>query len=379
MTEAEVTAAVSAGTIEPAKKEEAAKIPAPTIKVSSAPKGKHKKTTAEIQKDRREWVAKHRAEQKDMLQKAGYTDVAIIQIMKYASGHAGYEKKRAKDHLILMFVSLANDLRYRMPKFDRDLSAKLVVGLIDANGKLPARLSHNHLTPSDVLVGKTDEEKQKIAQAAVQSSLGNSDDGKALAKAVCFAVNNKFAEGYAERLKFFCDAAVDCSMKCVDPFEGMFHDSPLKAPEWMHAKKAFVPKGKPCPKCGKPMQHVFKTNKDFCLNPLCEAYAPPPEKKAAPEKISTQHDHNYTSGKRIEQTSAADKFRQRYGKKPMTAEQKAKAEKRAAVQAGIKDLKQKADKFSKDASAGVWGALDALKLGDTPANTEVPTAPAAQS
>lgn len=323
------------------------------ITVSTKPKAKKFPKGSFAPNDaaaKRAWINQKHKEQQESLIRNGYTPTAAIAIMRYLTNNHGYEKQRAKDHLIYMFEHLSRSMRFSLNIFTRDISSQLAVLLCDVAG---------HLSEERNLLNMKAEESMQfvlnVFDSVWKSSGGNSTrEMQALKNHFEKAMNVKVAEGYAARARYFIECIVDTTMKMVDPFEGLFHTERLEVPDDVRKIMHMPPKGSEpqrgprgqknfnrpkreypkvfCEKCGQEMKWIFTMKKHICQNPLCTEYTELPKrdfgtknrfpKKRAPqqaaqpqnvpEKISKEHQTGYDSGKPIEQESAAAKFRRRF-------------------------------------------------------------------
>ena len=118
------------------------------------------------------------------------------------------------------------------------------------------------------------------------------------------------------------------------------------------------------------MLYLFNIQKHICTNPLCEDFRPPRKKREdgeggqrrdrRPQKKG--NGEGFRSGKPIKTQSGADRFKQRYAKKPEVIATAAPTEQKIIKD---KDGSEKKITVKKQfsTSVGTWDALDALKLG----------------
>ena len=319
---------------------------------------------------RKAWIAKKRAEHQKVLTESGYAPVAVLAVMKYMATQHGYEKKCAKDNLCYMFADFAACLKYRVGKFDRDMSAAIAMCIVDANA--------NIAQDNDILKVEEAEASKKVQDIVnhawkVNCDLGPKRDDMQRIKQFFIHAMRPDIEGFVRRAKYFVECIVDLMLTTIDPFEGMFHDEELTKPAGFKHRGVMPPRPakQKCPKCGKYMLYLFNIQKHICTNPLCEDFRPPRKKREdgeggqrrdrRPQKKGNNGE-GFRSGKPIKTQSGADRFKQRYAKKPEVIATAAPTEQKVIKD---KDGSEKKITVKKqfNTSVGTWDALDALKLG----------------
>ena len=354
------------------------------IKVSQKPQKKgFDPSDAEA---RKAWIAKKRAEHQKVLTDSGYSPVAVLAVMKYMSTQHGYEKKASKDNLCFMFADFAACLKYRVGKFDRDMSAALAMCIVDANANIA---SENNILNIDE--AEASKKVQDILNHAwkVNCSLGPKRDDMQRIKQFFIRVIRPDIEGFVRRAKYFVECIVDLMLTTIDPFEGMFHDEELKKPAGFKNRCVMPPRPakQKCPKCGETMLYLFNIQKHICTNPLCEDYRPPRKKREDGEgdqrrPFKKNNGEGFRSGKPVKTQSGADRFKQRYAKK---TEPKVIMSASPTEEKIIKGMNGKEKKITVtkefNTAAGTWDALDALKIppvnpAEQPAVSEAPATPA---
>ena len=341
------------------------------IKVSQKPQKKgFDPSDAEA---RKAWIAKKRAEHQKVLTDSGYSPVAVLAVMKYMSTQHGYEKKASKDNLCFMFADFAACLKYRVGKFDRDMSAAIAMCIVDANANIA---SDNNILNIDE--AEASKKVQDIINHAwkVNCSLGPKRDDMQRIKQFFIRVIRPDSEGFVRRAKYFIECIVDLMLTTIDPFEGMFHDEELKKPTGFKNRCVMPPRPakQKCPKCGETMLYLFNIQKHICTNPLCEDYRPPRKKREDGE--------GFRPGKPIKTKSGTDRFKQRYAKvkksEPKPIKTAAPTEEKIVKDVNGKDKKIMVQKKF-ETSRGTWDALNNLKLtpetpAEQPAVSEAPAA-----
>lgn len=343
---------------------------------------------------RKAWIAKKRAEHQKVLTESGYAPVAVLAVMKYMSTQHGYEKKASKDNLCFMFADFAACLKYRVGKFDRDMSAAIAMCIVDANANIA---SENNIL--NIEEAEASKKVQDIINHAwkVNCDLGPKRDDMQRIKQFFIHAIRPDIEGFVRRAKYFVECIVDLMLTTIDPFEGMFHEEELQKPAGFKHRGVMPPRPakQKCPKCGETMLYLFNIQKHICTNPLCEDYRPPRKKREdgeggqrRPFKKGGNKGEGFRSGKPIKTQSGADRFKQRYAnaKKAEPRVFKAAAPTEEKI---IKDINGKDKKITVqkkfETGAGTWDALDALKIppettAEQPAVSEAPAeavAPAA--
>lgn len=358
------------------------------IKVSQKPQKKgFDPSDAEA---RKAWIAKKRAEHQKVLTESGYSPVAVLAVMKYMSTQHGYEKKASKDNLCFMFADFAACLKYRVGKFDRDMSAAIAMCIVDANANIA---SENNILNIDE--AEASKKVQDIINHAwkVNCSLGPKRDDMQRIKQFFIRVIRPDIEGFVRRAKYFVECIVDLMLTTIDPFEGMFHDEELKKPTGFKNRCVMppCPAKQKCPKCGETMLFLFNIQKHICTNPLCEDYRPPRKKREDGEdgqrrpfkKGDSNKGEGFRSGKPIKTKSGTDRFKQRYANVKKPAEPKSIKTAAPTEEKIVKDVNGKDKKITVqkkfETSSGTWDALDGLKLtpetpAEQPAVSEAPAA-----
>ena len=366
----------------------AAPQPKPTkIKVNQKPQKKgFDPSDAEA---RKAWIAKKRAEHQKVLTDSGYTPVAVLAVMKYMSTQHGYEKKASKDNLCFMFADFAACLKYRVGKFDRDMSAAIAMCIVDANANIA---SENNIL--NIEEAEASNKVQDIINHAwkVNCSLGPKRDDMQRIKQFFIHAIRPDIEGFVRRAKYFVECIVDLMLTTIDPFEGMFHDEELQKPVGFKNRCVMPPRPakQKCPKCGETMLYLFNIQKHICTNPLCEDYHPPRKKRENGEggqrrpfkKDGNNKGEGLRSGKPIKVRSGVDRFKQRYADvkkaEPKVIKTAAPTEEKIIKDINGKDKKITIQKKF-ETSSGAWDALDGLKLtpetpAEQPAASEAPAA-----
>lgn len=346
------------------------KIPQPEKKQIKQPVRKQRTLDENDPESIKAFIARKNTEHMETLENAGYKPVAVSAIVNtFMNQEKGYEKFHGRDHLVHMLRDFAEYLLYRVDRFTIDESAVLdslfiasYADLMDVRGIFDMDPVDSKKTVDDIL-NSVWKRKERVVG-------GNKALFMQIKQFVFATINPKYVEGYAQRARYFLECINFIRSNQIEIWAGMFHDSPVRNPEFeqrdRRRKIKERPKGDPCPVCGKPMIYSFAAQKWFCPDSTCENWLPPPEKKPFVkrggrfEKAQQPNDHG-NERKPIEQKSGTDKFRAKYGdRKPV--------EKKPSDAAAPKQVEAPPAGLGTD-----WSALDKLKIqGSEPAKKDTP-------
>lgn len=381
------------------------------VAVSIAPKNKKQDLI-----NRKEWLAKVRQENQEALKNAGYKPDAIVEILRFMSGSdAKYPyAKGLKNPLVHMLASVANGLHYQTATWGSGDVSQLICLLVEVNGIFANK---------DTKVG--DKEFMKASgDEAMKFIRGKFDDAWTRAKVMCNqnlarakaailrAINSpKRPDAIPARCRYLLECIIEITMNMVDPFEGVFHDSVVEVPEELkgkimsyeelkekraqqhngHYRKGGKPNQPPrepakCQKCGENLTWIREIHRNICTNVMCVWGT---TKEEAIERYGGKEDRpRYSKGGKKGKDSfhykggdgnetMSDKFKARYAKK---AADRVVASVVPTEEKIVKDKdgneKKVTVKKAFSGSAGVWDALDSLKIADAPAETPAPAAEA---
>jgi ssDNA-binding Zn-finger/Zn-ribbon topoisomerase 1 len=363
--------------------------PAPTVSVSIPPPPPVKKEfkprtrpqsprndrpTGRTPEEIAAFIARKNAEHMSILEDAGYSPVAVSTIINnFANKEAGYERGRARDHLMLMLETVSEALRYGIDSFtinessvlDSLLNQTLADLISDAEMmKLPAV---EGMKKAQNVFHNTWKRKERIMG-------DNTDTFYKLKKYFLLAINPTVPEGYAGRARYLLECIIFVRANQVEIFSGMLHAERIPAPGYVF-KKLGINTDRMCPKCGKKMVYVKWKHRLCCTNSLCENWEDPGtrpsdgQESAPAERISKKHQGGYDSGKPIETMSGKERFNKRFSR-PLSPEKKAAIEKRKQMKATMDQMHSENEKKIAEGNTSQWAALDKLKLVDQPATQE---------
>ena len=403
-----VSEAPAAVTQEPAAVEPSQETPAPKtpikVTVSSTPPKKKEKSEFV---NRKEWIAKRRAENQEMLKNAGYKPDAIVEILRFMSlADDKYPyAKGLKSPLVHMLAAIATGIHYQTATWGSGDVSQLICLLVEVNGIFASK---------DCMVGEKKfmaapgEEVMKFVRETFDSVWTKSkvmcNQNLARAKAAILrAINSpKHPESIAARARYVLECFIEITMNMVDPFEGIFHDQVIPVPEELKGKVVSYeelknrrqqirnghkpqnnqrPPREPqlCKKCGKELTWVREIHRNICTNVMCVWGTTKEEAierwggEERPQKFSKGGDHKGSQFKYKgddKRMSAKDKFNAKYGKMAP------KKPKNYSVVPTVEEIKPDGKKVTKklnfNDSSSVWSALEGLKLGSEPAKPETP-------
>ena len=324
------------------------------------------------------FIARKNAEHMDILEKAGFSPVAVSTIVNnFASKEAGYERGSSRDHLVLMLEAFAQGLRYGIDVFTINESSILDSLLNQALANL---LAVEDLMKLD---GKEGVNKVRSALDSAWSRkmriMGdNVDTFMAIKRYLMNAINPTVPDGYAGRARYLLECIIFVRANQVEIFSGMIHAERVPAPGWI-LRKLGIRDERVCPKCGSKMVFLRWKHRLVCTSVTCENWEDPTppyrrdqggEGGDAPERISKSHTDGYDSGKPIATTSGKERFNKRFQKKQFTPEQKAAFEKKKAERAAMAQMARENNEKIAKGQQDQWAALDKLKLGDAPAEPQ---------